>query len=80
MEEEQSKGLSKSCDFLKEKHLMCSTALYLLFGKRDAEGKRVQVAVASCDGGLGDGPGPVIPAWCLPGGMVRTGMGEMRRL
>lgn len=59
---------------------MCSTALYLLFGKRDAEGKRVQVAVASCDGGLRDRPGPVIPGWYLPGDMVRAGMRERRRL
>lgn len=45
---------------------MCSTALYLLFGKRDAEGKRVQVAVAGCDGSPRDQPGPdpsMVFAW-----------------
>lgn len=38
------------------------------------------MAVASCSGGLGDQPGPVVLAWCLPGDVVRAGMRERRRL
>lgn len=54
---------------------MCLTALYLLSGERDTEGKgRVQAAVASSDGNLRDQPGPVIPAPNWPGDTVRTGM------
>lgn len=39
VEEEESKGLRKGCVFLEGRPLMPSTALSLLFGRRDGKGK-----------------------------------------
>lgn len=52
---------------------MCSSELYLCFGKRDVEGKRVHIAPASYDGDVSFlGPART----CDPSMIFAQGVGE----
>jgi len=55
------------------------STVFTLWKKRCRRGKSPS-GHFSCDGGLGDWPGPVIPAMHLPGDVARAGVGDRRRL
>lgn len=58
---------------------MLDSTVFTLW-KKKCRRERSPSGCASCDGGLEDQPGPVTPAWRLPGDMARAGMRERRRL